>query len=164
MRNSRNSGDGIVVNTTESLPVSSLELLDQLVDVATLTRDQITDVLAEFDLTESLAGMMWMLDPERDPVPMRELARRLRCDPSNVTLMGTKLERAGLVERRPHPTDGRVRTLALTPQGQQVWERLAHRLRSTSPVLSLTPAEQQQLGTLLEKVRLASRRPAPERS
>ncbi len=136
---------------------SSISLLNQVVEVATLTREQINDVLAEFDLTESLAGVLWSLDPDEAPVALRELARRLRCDPSNVTLMSAKLEQTGLAERRPHPTDGRVRVLALTEQGQEVWTRLVHRLQATSPVLSLTHGEQNQLSALLAKVQTASR-------
>jgi len=138
-------------------PASSISLLNQVVEVASLTRAQIDDVLAEFDLTESLAGVLWSLDPAAAPVALRELARRLRCDPSNVTLMSAKLEQAGLAERRPHPTDGRVRVLALTEQGQQVWMRLVHRLEATSPVLSLTRGEQNRLSALLAKVQAASR-------
>jgi len=135
---------------------ASTTLLNQVVEVAALTLAQINGVLAEFDLTESLAGVLWALDPDAAPVTMRELARTLRCDPSNVSLMAAKLEHAGLVERRPHPTDGRVRILALTEQGRLVWARLVDRLQATSPVLTLTRAEQRQLGALLAKVQAAS--------
>lgn len=142
----------------EQTLVPSTTLLNQVLEVATLTREQINLVLAEFDLTESFAGVLWSLDPDAVPVSMREIARRLRCDPSNVTLVSAKMERAGLVERRPHPTDGRVRILALTEQGQQVWAALRHRLEATSPVLSLDPSEQHQLSALLFKIQMASRR------
>ncbi|MDQ6669425.1 MAG: MarR family transcriptional regulator [Chloroflexota bacterium] len=143
--------------------MSSAALLNQVVHVAALTLEQINAVLAEFDLTESLARVLWALGLEAAPATMRELARELRCDPSNVTLMSAKLEQAGLVERRPHPTDGRVRILALTEQGKGVWARLVERLEATSPVLGLTRAEQKQLSGLLAKVQAASSQSAPAR-
>jgi len=34
------------------------------------------------------------------------------------------LEDRGLVARAPHPTDGRARTVALTPAGRQVYRQL----------------------------------------
>lgn len=45
-------------------------------------------------------------------------------DPSNITLLSTKLEERGLAERRPHPGDGHVRTLVLTTEGRKVREQL----------------------------------------
>jgi DNA-binding MarR family transcriptional regulator len=41
----------------------------------------------------------------------------LRCDNSSVTGIADRLEKAGLAERRAHPTDRRVKTLALTERG-----------------------------------------------
>jgi len=150
-------------NATRRRQISSTALLNQVVHVAALTHEQIHGVLAEFDLTESLARVLWALDPDAPPATMRELARKLRYDPSNVTLMATKLEETGLVERLPHPTDGRVRILALTEQGQRVWNALIERLEATSPVLSLTRAEQKQLSALLAKVEAAATQPTPRR-
>jgi MarR family transcriptional regulator, organic hydroperoxide resistance regulator len=60
-----------------------------------------SDVLAELELTQSQARILWALDPSRPPVPMRQLARRLHFDPSNITLMTDRLAAVGLVERRP---------------------------------------------------------------
>ncbi len=83
---------------------------------------------------------------------MRELTRRLGCDPSNVTLLGDKLQDAGLVERRPHPTNGRARILALTAQGRDTWAQLNARLAITAPLSTLSATEQQQLSEQLAKL------------
>ena len=53
-----------------------------------------------------------------EPCSMRTLAGAWKCDASNVTWLVDRLEEHGLAERRPHPTDRRVRTVALTPQGR----------------------------------------------
>src|SRR6476659_6618165 len=56
----------------------------------------------------------------------RELAIRMPSDPSTVRAMLVLLEQRGLISRETHPTDGRARTVALTPEGlrkfRQVWK------------------------------------------
>ncbi len=129
-----------------------LALLRQLFEFSTLTSTRLRRVLEDFELTESMAGVLWTLDSGQPPVPMRELARRIGCDPSNVTLIGDKLQRAGLVERQPHPSDGRARVLALTDAGRALRARLLDRLVATTPLPTLTTREQQQLSNLLNKL------------
>ena len=48
---------------------------------------------------------------------MRDLAEYFRCDPSYVTSLVDGLESAGLAERRSHPTDRRVKMVALSHSG-----------------------------------------------
>jgi len=110
-----------------------------------------SDVLAELELTQSQARILWALDPSKPPVPMRELARRLHFDPSNITLMTDRLAAAGLVERRPHPTDKRQRVLALTDNGLKVLALLITRLQERAPVFTLSSREQAELARLLAK-------------
>jgi DNA-binding MarR family transcriptional regulator len=56
------------------------------------------------------------LSPDQ-PIPMRDLAEYFRCDPSYVTSLVDGLEAAGLAERRSHPTDRRVKMVALNHSG-----------------------------------------------
>jgi DNA-binding MarR family transcriptional regulator len=53
----------------------------------------------------------------RRPMPMSELAGLLGMDPPNLTPVIDDLERSGLVERQPHPTDRRVKVVVATPDG-----------------------------------------------
>lgn len=97
--------------------------------------------------------MLWALEPSTPPVPMRELALMLRYDPSNISLLGDQLQRAGLVERQVDPTDGRRRVLRLTDKGLQAWSLLVERIEERSPLFSnLSTAEQRQLIALLQQV------------
>ena len=48
----------------------------------------------------------------------RQLSDAPRCTPRNVTGLVDALEDAGLVERRPHPTDRRAIHVTLTKQGE----------------------------------------------
>lgn len=131
---------------------ATLTLLRQLAEVSAIVNAAMRLVLEEFKLTESMAGVLWALDPN-DPAPsMRELARRLGCDPSNVTLITDKLQRAGLVVRLPHPSDGRARVLALTEPGQGVRDRLLARLVAATPIPALSAREHDQLSQILVRL------------
>jgi DNA-binding MarR family transcriptional regulator len=49
-----------------------------------------------------------------------ELARVMHVHPSSLTGMLRRLEGAGLIERQPHPFDGRRSLLRLTPSGRRI--------------------------------------------
>jgi DNA-binding MarR family transcriptional regulator len=92
------------------------------------------------------------LDPD-DPVAMRELACRLRCDASNITGIVDRLEAKGLVERRVAVGDRRVKTLVFTAKGRAVRRRLeAALLDESPPVVRLTPVEQREFRALLRRI------------
>ncbi|MFO0803876.1 MAG: MarR family transcriptional regulator [Gemmataceae bacterium] len=54
----------------------------------------------------------------------RELAKRMSSDPSTVHAMLVLLEQRGLVEREPHPTDSRARTVTITANGRRLYRQL----------------------------------------
>jgi DNA-binding MarR family transcriptional regulator len=82
------------------------------------------------------------------------LAERLHISPSWMVAIVDALERRGLLERKPHARDRRVRNLHLTPAGKKLLkqaERKAQELdrQVTDP---LTEAELGQLLELLQRV------------
>jgi MarR family transcriptional regulator, organic hydroperoxide resistance regulator len=107
---------------------------------------------AELDLAPSQARALHELDLER-PISMRELAERLKSDPSNVTGLIDRLETRGLVERRPHPSDRRIKGLALTAAGAKLRARLFERLYSAPPsVAALSERDQRVLRDVLQRI------------
>jgi len=128
-----------------------LLLIVKLIDVAASLTGTTNQALEEFGLSESTGALLWSITPEAEPVTMRQLAKKLNFDPSNISLLSTRLEDLGLVERRPHPSDGRSRILALTPEGNRVWHRLVERVLASSPLAKLTVAERLGLRDLLDK-------------
>ena len=85
------------------------------------------------------------------PMTMSELAERMSCEPSNATVVVDRLERQGLLDRRPHPTDRRAKQLILTPDGTALRERLLGLLGEESPLAGLTADEQGLLKDLLQR-------------
>ncbi len=73
------------------------------------------------------AWALVQLDPEH-AISQKELARRLRCNPSTVVDPTDRLEEHGLVVRRPLPTDRRVNVLAVTSKGRQARHELIEHL------------------------------------
>ena len=94
----------------------------------------------------------WALHALDEPMSMSALADRLGIDASYVTTIADQLEERGLIERRPHPTDRRIKSLALTAEGRRVREKLAVELWTTVPVLDgLTRDERRELRRLLSQ-------------
>ena len=148
-----NLADGHRITFMEA-PVSSSDavtLIKLVFQTADTMASATSDVLDELELTQSQARILWALDPSRPPVPMRELARKLHFDPSNITVITDRLVAAGLVERQPHPTDGRQRVLALTDRGLGALGLLITRLQERAPVFALPPQELAELTRLLAK-------------
>ena len=85
------------------------------------------------------------------PMTMGELAGQMACESSNATVVIDKLESQRLMERRPHPTDGRAKQLMLTPEGAGLRERLLELLAEEPLLTSLTQQEQDLLQNLLQR-------------
>ena len=82
----------------------------------------------------------------RRPMSMRELADALGIEPPNATVVVSDLETLGLVERRPHPTDGRAKLVEATAKGKRL-ARKAEAILATPPP-ALSALDQQDLDTL----------------
>ncbi|MGX6449336.1 MarR family winged helix-turn-helix transcriptional regulator, partial [Patulibacter sp. S7RM1-6] len=89
------------------------------------------------------------LDPG-EPQPMGRLAGALECDKGNVTGIVDRLERRGLVERRPVDHDRRVKVLALTPAGAELRAEIEARL--AVPPEELAALADDDLGRLAHAV------------
>ena len=61
---------------------------------------------------------------EQDGITQQELVRRASSDANTIRAMLVLLEKRGLVTRERHPTDGRARSVTLTPKGRQTHEKL----------------------------------------
>ncbi|HKF17603.1 MAG TPA: MarR family transcriptional regulator [Candidatus Dormibacteraeota bacterium] len=115
-------------------------------------RSRVVKVSHQHDLSGLQVELLRALALE-SPLPQREVARRLYCDPSNVTGLADQLEARGLVERRFDQPDRRLRPLALTDQGRALWEAFASRMfEPPDAITALPPADQRRLRDLLRRI------------
>lgn len=101
-------------------------------------------------------GQMDALDllTRRDERPMKELAARLRVEPSTATRAMQRLETDGLVERFTSSDDRRVVLVRITDEGRRRHDDVAAR-RSTAMMHILSafePDERSQLADLLDRL------------
>jgi MarR family transcriptional regulator, organic hydroperoxide resistance regulator len=86
------------------------------------------------------------------PVAMKELGRRMHCDPSFVTLVADMLEKRGLARREPHPADRRVKNLVLTDDGLALKQTIESEITARMPWSRLDDDERSHLLALLRKM------------
>jgi MarR family transcriptional regulator, organic hydroperoxide resistance regulator len=87
------------------------------------------------------------------PMAMKELGRRMHCDPSFVTLVADMLEKRGLARREPHPADRRVKNLVLTEDGLSLKKKLETEISARMPWnRALSDDERAQLLALIRKM------------
>ena len=95
--------------------------------------------LAETGTTGPQTGVLWFLH-EYKTLSLARLAELQMTTPANMTGLVKRLERDGLVTRKPHPTDNRIKMVALTPEGlsrvkqarKAIDQAMAHLFKGTS--------------------------------
>lgn len=104
--------------------------------------ERINGVAAAAGLSPVSAWALVQLDP-RDPISQKELAARLKCNPSTVVDPTDRLEEAGLVVRQPNAADRRVNVLVVTARGARVRDELIERLFEPPAAFRRLPAKDQ---------------------
>jgi DNA-binding MarR family transcriptional regulator len=101
---------------------------------------------ASHDLSWSQRGVIARLATD-GPATISDLARAERVKPQSMGASVAVLEEMRLVERRPHPTDGRQFNIVLTAKGVEVREqtRAAKRTWLAEAISQLNKEEQQVL-------------------
>ncbi|MER7888628.1 MarR family transcriptional regulator [Micromonospora sp. NPDC094482] len=121
--------------TVTAKRVPPAQLAPQLRDAITRLNRRVRQARPVGDLTVTQVSALTSLRLAGALTP-RELADVERVQPPTMTKIVAKLEERGLVQRTPHPTDGRQVILAATEGGQAVLDQferardewLAHRL------------------------------------
>jgi DNA-binding MarR family transcriptional regulator len=107
------------------------------------------EVASEYELTPMAANALWYAGIGDTAPSMRELALRVRTDPSRMTAVADELEARGLLERQTDPTNRRVKLLVLTPTGAKLRRSLVERVYEGSPIERLSPADRAELSAIL---------------
>ncbi|MCX4551301.1 MarR family transcriptional regulator [Streptomyces sp. NBC_01387] len=129
----------------------TLEVVELIGDVVSRYYEEYDEVAAGHALTGAQARVLGLLSIEA--MPMRRLAQKLKCEPSNVTGIVDRLETRGLVERRPDPADRRVKLAAVTDRGRQTSALLRGSLTfAREPLGELSAEERTVLRDLLRRM------------
>jgi DNA-binding MarR family transcriptional regulator len=117
------------------------ELWALVVETFAIWEERVQTAAASAGLSPVSAWALVQLDPEA-PISQKELAGRLRCNPSTVVDPTDRLEDAGLVIRRPNPADRRINVLTVTPMGKAVRAELIDRLFEPPAAFRRIPAKE----------------------
>lgn len=136
--------------TTRTDPLT-LEVVELIGSVVARYHEEYDRAAAEHSLTGAQARVLGLLSLE--PLPMRKIALRLKCEPSNVTGIIDRLETRELVERRPDPSDRRIKLAAATEKGRRTARELRDALDfAREPLVGLSDAERTVLRDLLRRM------------
>lgn len=118
---------------------------------------RIDAALAPFGLTFSRFEALALLSFTRaGELPLGKVGERLQVHPASVTNTIDRLERGGLVVRRPHPADGRGTLAAITEEGRRVAREAAAALGAVDFGLGGEDVDHEAITAALVPVRRAA--------
>jgi len=124
----------------------------RMTDLFLSRKSQVMEIAAAHGLNPGAMNALLFLEPGQ-PCSMGTLADAWKCDASNVTWLVDRLEEHGLAERRPHPTDRRVRTVALTRKGTRTRAQIKSKLyEAPASLRELSASDLETLGRILRKL------------
>lgn len=89
-------------------------------------------------------------------MPLASAVARLQVHATSVTATVERLSRDGLVEREPHPTDGRAALLVLTTAGRERADAATDALNAVFADLGLSDDDQVELVRIIARFRKSS--------
>ncbi len=125
-----------------------------LIDVSRMLRKCFEKNCRGTGMTRAQWQVLAMLN-RNEGITQGALAELLEVEPITIGRMVDRLEKAGMLERRPHPSDRRAWCLHLLPAAQPVLEALKDLAATTRAELmaGLSTAEQHQALELLGKMK-----------
>jgi len=104
-----------------------------------------------------LTGLVLLAFSRTGALPLRVIGERLMVHPTSVTNTVDRLERDGLVRRRPNPRDGRGTLAEITPSGRDVVTRsTADLMAARFGMAGYDTPELGELFTLLRGLRISA--------
>lgn len=113
-----------------------------LSNTALIEQELRTLFIQKFNVTLPQFDLMAALHHAGGTEKMSALSQRMKVSNGNITGVVDRLERDGLVERQAQAEDRRVKLISLTPQGAEIFARMASAHKSwISEVLAEMSAE-----------------------
>ena len=145
--------------------VDAMEVIGRLNDLsAVIGRDHLETHFAKFGLQRGEFDVLATLRRSGAPFTLTptDLYEATMMTSGGMTARLDRLEKRGLIARRPNPEDRRGTLVTLTDQGRELVESavVPHAANETRLLSPLTPEEQGQLNDLLRKWRAGLPDPA----
>lgn len=133
-----------------------MAVVTSIMRVHQLLLGQLDDILRPFGLTFARYEVLQLLFFTREgTLPLGKIGARLQVAPGAVTNAVDRLEDAGLVRRRPHPTDGRTTLATISAKGRKRVLAATAELNAVFADLEMSDAQLGQLFALLGRLRAA---------
>ena len=138
--------------------VPQMHAVTSLMRVQQLVLARLDAILKPHGLTFARYEALVLLTfSSRGSLPLGKMGERLQVHPTSVTSIVDRLEHAGLVERRPHPDDGRAVLAEITAAGRTLVEQATADLVSADFGLGVLDEDGlRALSELLRPVRKAA--------
>ena len=139
------------------LDMLPMEVLGRLNEASQLViRERQTPLFARYGLQHGEFDVLATLRraSERDGLTPTALFEAAMMSSGGMTARIDRLEKAGLVERRPHPSDRRATLVRLTDKGFDLIDSImpSHQDTAREALAGLSPEEQMTLNTLLARL------------
>ena len=137
---------------------AAMAAVTAIMRVQQILLSQLDALLRPHGLTFARYEALVLLSFSRDgELPMRIIGERLMVHPTSVTNTIDRLERHGLVERKPNPRDGRGTLAAITPAGREVMRRATDDLMQAKFGMGgYTEPQLREMFSLLRGLRVAA--------
>jgi DNA-binding MarR family transcriptional regulator len=138
--------------------VPRMRAVTSLMRVHQLVLGQLDDLLRPLGLTFARYEVLVLLTfSRRGSLPLGKIGERLQVHATSVTPLVKRLEAAQLLERSPHPEDGRAVLASITPKGRAVMQQATDAIVAAQFGLgSLSEDDCDQLTKLLTTPRTAA--------
>ncbi len=138
--------------------VPAMHAVTSLMRVQQLVLAELDGLLRPHGLTFArYEALVLLVFSSRGSLPLGKMGERLQVHPTSVTSIVRRLEADGLVERLPHPEDGRAVLAEITAAGRALVERATADLVAADFALGALDEEQLgRLSALLAPVRRAA--------
>jgi MarR family transcriptional regulator, transcriptional regulator for hemolysin len=123
-------------------------------DVTRMLRENFRMTAPEFGLTLAQARVLLHLS-RNEGISQVALSTILEIQPITLLRQVDRLEKAGLIERRAHPTDRRAQQLYLTPRSQPLLKKIFDKSaeRQDRIMAGLSVREREQLMASLQRIK-----------
>ncbi len=138
--------------------VPPMHAVTSLMRVQQLVIARLDGILKPHGLTFArYEALVLLVFSSRGSLPLGKMGERLQVHPTSVTSIVRRLETAGLIDRRPHPDDGRAVLAVITDKGRSLVERATKDLVAAEFGLeALDEVALRELSEILRPIRAAA--------